>query len=257
MFFVATAPLAGDGHVNVSPKGMAGTFAVLDPHRVGYLDYFGSGVETIAHLRENGRITLMFAARSPARRSIVRLHGRGRVGAADDRGFAELRGRFGKQRTTAQRAIIVVDVDRVADSCGYAVPLMDFVADRDVLDLRQEKKGAGGLRGVPGHPRTPVSIDGLPGLGTRLADRRFGRVRTIGDSRGRRTPLGLIHLRATANLLRRRGTGTRQPALIVGCISFSRRHLGSVDRFESGGSCDRWQLCQPTASVVRAGTTGC
>ena len=89
----ATAPLAADGHVNVSPKGMAGTFAVFDPHRVGYLDYFGSGAETIAHLRENGRITLMFTAFS-GRPTVVRLYGRGRVVLVDDPEFAELRGQF-------------------------------------------------------------------------------------------------------------------------------------------------------------------
>ena len=76
VFFVATAPLAGDGHVNVSPKGMAGTFAVLGPHRIAYLDYFGSGIETVAHLRENGRIVVMCCAfNGPPK--IVRLHGRG------------------------------------------------------------------------------------------------------------------------------------------------------------------------------------
>lgn len=162
MFLVATAPLAADGHVNVSPKGMAGTFAVFDRYQVGYLDYFGSGAETIAHLRENGRITLMFMAYA-GRPSIVRLYGRGRVVLVDDPEFAELRSRFGKARTVGQRSIIVIDLDRVADSCGYAVPRLDYVGDRDVLDLHQEKRGAAHYEGR-GHLKNPVSIDGLPAI---------------------------------------------------------------------------------------------
>ena len=162
MFFVASAPLSADGHVNVSPKGMAGTFAVLDQYRVAYLDYFGSGGETIAHLRENGRITLMFAAFS-GRPTIIRLYGRGRSVLADDPEFAELRGHFGKDRTVGQRSIIVVELDRVQDSCGYSVPFMEFVADREVLDLHQEKRGVGHLRGR-GPRQNPESIDGLPAI---------------------------------------------------------------------------------------------
>ena len=162
LFVVATAPLSADGHVNVSPKGMAGTFAVLGKYRVGYLDYYGSGVETIAHLKENGRITLMFAAFS-GRTSIIRLFGRGRAVLPDDPEFAELRGSFDKQRVVAQRSIILVELDRVQDSCGYAVPLMDFVADRTVLDLHQEKKGAAAYEQYPS-TKNARSIDGLPAL---------------------------------------------------------------------------------------------
>jgi hypothetical protein len=162
MFVVATAPLSAAGHVNASPKGMAGTFAVLGQYRVAYLDYYGSGVETIAHLRENGRITLMFAAFS-GRTSIVRLYGTGRVVLPDDAEFAELRDTFDKQRVTAQRAIIVVELDRVQESCGYAVPLLEFVADRAVLDLHQEKKGAAAYAEYP-ETKNARSIDGLPGL---------------------------------------------------------------------------------------------
>jgi hypothetical protein len=168
LFLVATAPLAGDGHVNVSPKGMAGTFAVFDSYHVGYLDYFGSGAETIAHLRENGRITLMFAAFN-GRPSIIRLYGKGRVVLAEDPEFAELRGKFAKPRTVGQRSIIVVEIDRVQESCGYAVPLMDFVADRQVLDLHQLKKGARQYDGR-GHIKNPVSIDGLPAIDAPSAD---------------------------------------------------------------------------------------
>lgn len=168
VFFVGTAPLNGDGHVNISPKGMAGTFVVFDQYRVGYLDYYGSGSETIAHLRENGRITLMFAA-FDGRPNIVRLYGTGRIVLTQDAEFGSLRRHFSKQRVTAQRAIVIVDLDRVSDSCGYAVPLMDFVADRTVLDLRQEKRGAAAYRAYP-ETKNALSIDGLPALGD-IADR--------------------------------------------------------------------------------------
>jgi hypothetical protein len=168
VFFVGTAPLSGEGHVNVSPKGMAGTFAVFGQYRVGYLDYYGSGAETIAHLRENGRITLMFAA-FDGRPNIVRLYGKGRVVLSQDAEFESLRPHFSKQRVVAQRAIVMVDLDRVSDSCGYAVPLMDLVADRTVLDLRQEKKGAAAYRAYP-DTTNAQSIDGLPALGD-IADR--------------------------------------------------------------------------------------
>ena len=159
MFFVGTAPLSGDGHVNISPKGMAGTFAVLGPLRVAYLDYFGSGAETVAHLRENGRIVVMFCAFDGPPK-IVRLHGRGRVVVPDDAEFAALRSEFPKERTHAQRAIIVVELDRVADSCGYSVPRLDFVADRDILDLHQLKKPAS-YYDEYWDVRNAASIDGL------------------------------------------------------------------------------------------------
>src|SRR5512147_1860379 len=129
MFFVATAPLAGDGLLNLSPKGLP-TFVELGPKRVAYLDLTGSGVETIAHLRENGRIVLMFCA-FEGRPRIVRLHGRGEVVLPDDDRFAALVNRFSAH--SGVRSVIVVDVVRVADSCGYAVPRMEYVGDRDVL----------------------------------------------------------------------------------------------------------------------------
>jgi pyridoxamine 5'-phosphate oxidase-like protein len=160
MFFVGTAPLSGDGHVNISPKGLAGTFAVLGPLRVAYLDYFGSGAETVAHLRENGRIVVMFCAFDGPPK-IVRLHGRGRVVVPDDAEFAALRAEFPKERTHAQRAIIVVELDRIADSCGYSVPRLDFVADRDILDLHQLKKPAS-YYDEYWDVRNAASIDGLP-----------------------------------------------------------------------------------------------
>jgi len=160
MFMVATAPLADDGLVNISPKGMAGTFAVLDAHRVAYLDLTGSGIETIAHLRENGRIVLMFCA-FQGRPNIVRLHGTGSVVVPGDDGFDDLLARFSQH--PGVRSVIVIDVARVSDSCGYAVPTMSYEQDRDVLDLYNAKKGDEGLRDYRRRKNT-VSLDGLPGL---------------------------------------------------------------------------------------------
>ncbi|MFC7330759.1 pyridoxamine 5'-phosphate oxidase family protein [Marinactinospora rubrisoli] len=163
VFFVGTAPLSADGHVNVSPKGMAGTFAVLDDHRVGYLDYTGSGTETIAHLAENGRIVLMFCAFGGPPK-IVRLHGQGRVVRPADAEFAELRPHFAKERTLGQRSIIVVDVRRISDSCGYSVPLMDLSGHRDVLDRSHERRDPEYFAAY-WRTRNAESIDGLPGAG--------------------------------------------------------------------------------------------
>jgi hypothetical protein len=159
VFFVATAPLAADGHINVSPKGLD-TFTVLGPTRVGYLDLTGSGVETIAHLRENGRITVMFCAfEGPPR--IVRLHGRGQVHGRGTASFDELAARFSAR--VGSRSVITVDVDRVADSCGYAVPILKFESDRDRLDAWAENKGPEGLAAY-WQDNNAASIDGLPGL---------------------------------------------------------------------------------------------
>jgi hypothetical protein len=139
---------------------MAGTFAVLGPHRVAYLDYFGSGVETVAHVHENGRIVIMFCAfEGPPK--IVRLRGHGRVVLPAQPEFAELRSQFPKDRTHAQRSVIVVDVQRVADSCGYSVPRMTFVEDRDILDLHQLKKPAT-YYAEYWDVHNAASIDGLP-----------------------------------------------------------------------------------------------
>lgn len=162
VFFVATAPLAADGHLNVSPKGMGGTFAVLGPTTVGYLDYTGSGVETIAHLRENARIVLMFCAFDGAP-NIVRLHGRGRVVLRDEDGYDALRDRFTKVERHGERAVIVIEVDRVADACGFAVPLMDFRADRDVLDRNNARRDDAYFDRYQA-THNAVSIDGLPAL---------------------------------------------------------------------------------------------
>lgn len=160
VFFVATAPLAADGHVNVSPRGVAGTFGVIDEHTFAWLDGTGSGSETVAHLRENGRITVMFCA-FDGPPNIVRLHGRGRVVPLGDPEYDQLAGRFSD--LAGQRAVIVVDVDRVSDSCGWGVPLMDYVADRDILQIAFDKKGVEGSAEYR-RVKNAVSIDGLPGF---------------------------------------------------------------------------------------------
>ena len=159
VFFVATAPTGDDGHINCSPKGLD-TFRVLDDHTVAYLDLTGSGIETVAHLRNNARITLMFCAFT-GRPDIVRLYGRGRVVAADDPGATELLGRFPELPGT--RSVIVVDVERVSSSCGYAVPRMTLEAPRDELLDWATKKDAPALAAYWAE-KNARSIDGLPGL---------------------------------------------------------------------------------------------
>ncbi len=161
MFFVATAPTNLDGHVNVSPKGLAGSLIVIDPLRVAYLDYGGSGAETIAHLRDNGRITVMFAA-FDGPPNIVRLFGHGRPVFIGDPDFEDLRSRFPVHHNRL-RAIIDVTVERVQDSCGYAVPLMTFEADRDRLTANWAEKDDDLLK-AHWAAKNPTSIDGLPAM---------------------------------------------------------------------------------------------
>jgi hypothetical protein len=157
VFFVATAPLSDDGHVNCSPKGNRGDFAVLGERQVAYQDMTGSGAETIAHLRENGRIVVMFCAFTGPPR-IVRFHGRGTVA---DPGSAGVAGHFAER--AGIRAVIVVDVERISDSCGYGVPLMDFRSHRDSLDHWTEQKGPAGLDAYRTE-KNATSLDGLPAL---------------------------------------------------------------------------------------------
>jgi hypothetical protein len=159
VFFVATAPTGGEGHVNLSPKGLD-TFRVLAPERVAYLDLTGSGVETIAHLRENGRITLMACAFSGNPR-ISRIYGRGTVHPAGTPTFDELAPLF--PDLPGRRAVIDVAVDGVMTSCGFAVPLMDLVADRDRLVEWAQKKGDGEIVEY-WRKKNAVSVDGLPGI---------------------------------------------------------------------------------------------
>lgn len=160
IFFVATAPTGNDGHVNVSPKGHADTFAVLNPKRVAYLDLTGSGAETLAHLRDNGRITVMFCAfeGSP---DVLRLHGHGRFVLPREAEFAKLAPRF-KDRP-GQRCIVIVDVERVSTSCGFAVPLYQYAGERDLLERSNGRKTPDELATYH-RTRNATSIDGLPAL---------------------------------------------------------------------------------------------
>jgi hypothetical protein len=169
MFFVASAPRADDGHVNVSPKGPIGSLRVLGDHTVAYLDVSGSGAETIAHVRENGRIVIMLCAfEGPPR--ILRFLGRGEVVFPDDARFGELMERCAFDDLSvpeARRAVIVVDVTRVADSCGYGVPLMSFEGMREHHAKSSAKKlRVMGIDGYAEHRRTKnrESLDGLPAV---------------------------------------------------------------------------------------------
>ena len=162
MFFVATAPSGDDGHINVSPKGPIGTLRLLDGHTVAYLDMVGSGAETIAHLRDNGRIVVMFCAFEGSPR-IVRLHGHGEVLAADAVDFPEL-----DVLTQQRRSVIRVDVQRIADSCGYGVPLMSYIGERPNSRAWAEGKlRKGGADAIEQYKleHNTASIDGLPALG--------------------------------------------------------------------------------------------
>jgi hypothetical protein len=159
VFFVATAPLAGDGHVNLSPKGLD-SFRILGPTTVAYLDLTGSGVETIAHVRENRRIVIMFCAfQGPPK--ILRLHGLGRVVEPKDAEFVALQMQFPEYLST--RAIVVAEITRVSDSCGYGIPLMSYQGDRPQMSAWAEKKGIEGLKQYR-RDKNRVSMDGLPGV---------------------------------------------------------------------------------------------
>jgi hypothetical protein len=162
VYFVATAPGGSDGHLNISPKGAKGTFAVIEPCRVAYLDYIGSGAETIAHLRENGRIVVMFCAFTGPP-TIVRLHGRGRSVPPGDPAFEALITHFPEPRRHGLRSIVDVTVTRVSDSCGYGVPLMDHVGDRDLMERWAERRTDADLVNYAAK-NNMHSIDGLPAL---------------------------------------------------------------------------------------------
>lgn len=162
VFFVATSPLEADGHINLSPKGLDGTFAVLDEHTVAYLDFTGSGVETIAHLRENGRICLMFCAFEGAPR-IVRIHGNGEVVEPHHDEFPSLRLQFSDY--PGVRAIIRIRAKRVSDACGWGVPLFTYEGQRDQLARWAETKGPDALAEYQ-REKNAESVDGLAsGLG--------------------------------------------------------------------------------------------
>ena len=161
MFFVATAPAGSGGHVNCSPKGLD-SLRVLGATSVAYLDFVGSGVETIAHLRENGRICVMFCAFDGGPK-ILRLHGSGRVLEPGDAEFTAMVARFEPLPKAALRVIIVVDVARVAESCGYGVPLYAFAGEREQMGAWCEKKGQKGVEDYQ-REKNLVSLDGLPAL---------------------------------------------------------------------------------------------
>lgn len=157
LFFVATAPLAEAGHVNLSPKGLDG-FRVLGPRRVAYIDLTGSGNETSAHLQENGRITFMFCAFAGPPK-ILRLYGRGQTVLPTDPSWAELRPRFGAE--PGARQIVVADIDRVQTSCGFGVPLFAYAGQRDTLVKLADAKGDEGLSAYRAEANAR-SIDNLP-----------------------------------------------------------------------------------------------
>ena len=158
VFFVATAPLTPDGHINLSPKGLEGTLSIVDDRTIAYLDLTGSGVETIAHVRENGRVCAMFCAFEGAPR-IVRIHGAGDVVEPGDEEFDELRSRF--EDYPAVRAIIRIRASRISDSCGYGVPLYEYRGERDQLQRWAERKGEEGVAEYK-RENNAESLDGLP-----------------------------------------------------------------------------------------------
>lgn len=157
IFFVATAPLSPNGHVNASPKG-GEAFRILGPLEVVYQDYTGSGAETAAHLRENGRIVIMFCAFDGPPK-IVRLHGHGTVITLDHPHFDKFAKLFPANPGT--RAFIHIEVQRVSDSCGYSVPCYDYQHDRDTLDKWAVNQGAEKLADYRVR-KNQKSIDGLP-----------------------------------------------------------------------------------------------
>ncbi len=161
LFFVATAPSGSDGHINLSPKGLD-SFVVLNDTRVAYIDFTGSGAETIAHLRQNGRISVMFCAFDGPPK-ILRLYGRGSVVEPGDVEFDSLRAKFGEYDAPMVRSIIVIDVTRIADACGYAVPKYGFEGHRDQLHRFAANKGEQGMLDYQ-RAKNSHSIDQLPAL---------------------------------------------------------------------------------------------
>ena len=159
MFFVGTAPDSPDGHLNVSPKGLD-TFRILGPNTVAYLDLTGSCIETVAHLKQNGRITILFCA-FEGRPLILRLHGRGRVIEPSDPEWDSLISHFPDY--PGIRSVIEVDLDRIADSCGYAVPLYEYKGERSQLIAYAERKGPEGMAQYKAG-KNRASIDGMAGL---------------------------------------------------------------------------------------------
>ncbi len=165
MFFVATAPMSGDGLVNLSPKALD-SLRILDEHTVMYADLTGSGIETVAHLKENGRIVLMFCAFEGAPR-IVRLHGRGEVIEPGHDDFQQLRARVPEY--VGLRSFIRIHCHRISDSCGWSVPLYEFKGQRSQLLAWGEKTGVDGVVQYQ-QTKNNESLDGLPGIAPRSGD---------------------------------------------------------------------------------------
>lgn len=162
MFFVATAPLSSDGLINLSPKGLNDTFKIIDDRTVAYLDLTGSGIETLAHLRENGRICIMFNAyEGPA--NILRIQGKGEAVEPGQDGYDELAAQF--PDLPGVRSIIKVTVERIADSCGFGVPFYEYKGQRTELTDWAEKKSPEGIAKYQ-RAKNLKSLDGLPGLET-------------------------------------------------------------------------------------------
>ena len=157
MFFVCTAPLSGNGHINLSPKGFD-CFRVLSPTKVGYLDIIGSGNETSAHLLENGRITFMFCSFDGPPK-ILRLYGKGYTVLPGDDEWNELSKEF--TILPATRQLIIADIYKVKKSCGFGVPLYNYEGERDHAFKWAENKGEEGLKEYK-KEKNIVSMDGLP-----------------------------------------------------------------------------------------------
>jgi hypothetical protein len=170
LYFVGTAPSGSEGHINISPKGARESFAILGPNKVAYVDMTGSGAETIAHLRDNGRIVVMFCAFDGPPK-IVRLHGKGTILFHPEPEFEAALAQFSlnPEAKAVARAVIVVDVERVSDSCGYVVPIMTYERERDQMyrwaEAREAKYGPGWWDDYK-RQKNAVSIDGLPALDT-------------------------------------------------------------------------------------------
>jgi hypothetical protein len=171
VFFVASAPLAEDGHVNLSPKGRDGSLVVLDDLTLAYLDFGGSHAETMAHLRENGRVTLMWCAFSGPPK-VLRVHGRGEPIFRDDPRWASLIPHFSTADGPGARAIIVIHATMVSDSCGFAVPFMEYRGERTQHAEHFGRKSDSQFAAYCAKkPHNGTSIDGLPGLPLPLPDR--------------------------------------------------------------------------------------
>jgi hypothetical protein len=159
LFFVGTAPLDAEGHVNVSPKGLD-TLRILGPQTIAYLDLTGSGIETVSHLKENGRIVMMFCAfQGPP--NIIRVYGRGRVIEPEQKEFGDIAAHFPEYEGT--RSIIMVEVLRISDSCGYGVPMLEYKGERSQLSAWAHKLGPEGLKTYR-QEKNCQSIDRIPGL---------------------------------------------------------------------------------------------